>query len=180
MVLLLENASDEKNIQEGYLFGADACIFKPFEIPYLLTRIKQLINIRNSIKEKLRIEEFIHSNKEKSSIVSMDKKFLDSIMRVVEKNIADENFKLDEFSRQTGVSKSVLNTKIQSLLGQAPIDFVKTVRLKKAAQLLESNAYSISEISLMVGFIDPGYFSTSFKKHFGETPSEYVKNRKKS
>ncbi len=180
VVLLLENDSDEKNIREGYLFGADACISKPFEISYLLIRIKQLIDIRHSIKEKLRIEEFIHSSKEKSSVVSMDKKFLDNVMRVIEKNMADENFNLDEFARQAGVSRSVLNTKIQSLLGQAPIDFVKTVRLKKAAQLLESNAYSISEISSMVGFIDPSYFSTSFKKLFGETPSEYVKNRRKS
>ncbi|MCL2649641.1 MAG: helix-turn-helix domain-containing protein [Candidatus Azobacteroides sp.] len=180
VALLLENDPEEKNIRDGYLFGADACIFKPFEVSYLLIRIKQLIDIRHSIKEKLRIEEVIHSNKEKSSIVSIDKKFLDNIMRIIEKNIADENFNLDEFARQAGVSRSVLNTKIQALLGQAPIDFVKTVRLKKAAQLLESNAYSVSEISLMVGFVDPGYFSTSFKKLFGETPLEYVKNRKKS
>jgi AraC-like DNA-binding protein/CheY-like chemotaxis protein len=178
VVLLMENNFAEKNIQEGYLFGADACISKPFEVSYLFVRIKQLIDIRHSIKEKLRIEEFIYSNKEKSAIVSMDKKFLDKIMLVIEKNIANENFNLDEFARQSGVSRSVLNTKVQLLLGQAPIDFVKTVRLKKAAQLLESNAYSISEISLMVGFIDPGYFSISFKKLFGETPSEYMKNRK--
>ena len=174
VILLIEaGAEEEESKIEGYEFGADACIAQPFDVSYLLIRIKHLINIRKSMREKLQMEEFIHSKEEKSAITSIDDKFIKKVMKVVEKNIADEQFNLDEFARQTGTSRSVLNTKIQSLFGQAPIEFVKTIRLKKAAQLLESEAYSITEISTMVGFSDSGYFSTCFKKQFGVKPSEY-------
>ena len=180
ILLILEKDAEERESVEGYEAGADACISKPFEISYLMIRIKHLINIRQSIKEKVLIDESIFSEKERIATTSSDENFLNKIMKIIEGNIANENFNLEEFSKQANISRSVLNTKIQSLVGQTPIEFVKTIRLKKAAHLLETNAYTISEISMIVGFTDPGYFSTCFKKQYNEAPSEYVKNRKTS
>lgn len=175
IVLLMDNNQGENNTLEGYEFGADACIAKPFEMSYLLIRMKHLIEIRSLIKEKLRIDEYVYSEKEKSKTTSIDEKFIQKIMSIIEVNMADETFNLEMFASQAGMSRSVLNTKIQSLFGQTPIELVKTLRLKKAAQLIDSQAYSITEVSSMVGFSELSYFSTCFKKQFGKKPSEYMK-----
>lgn len=178
ILIIMNNDKEDDCLMDIYEAGADVCIVRPFEISYLLIRIKHLVALRESIKEKLRIDESIFSDKEKSTITSIENQFLHKIIKIIDQNIDDVSFNLEEFAKQANISRSVLNTKIQSLVAQTPIEFVRTIRLKKAAQLLETKAYSIAEVSLMVGFTDPGYFSTCFKKRYNESPSEYLKNRK--
>jgi len=100
------------------------------------------------------------------------------VMIVIEKNMSNESFNLQEFAKAMNSSKSVLHSRLQNLTQQSPIEFLRTVRLKKAAQLLALNAYNITQVSYMVGFSDSRYFSTCFKKQFGMTPREYIKKYK--
>ncbi|HOI79870.1 MAG TPA: helix-turn-helix transcriptional regulator, partial [Petrimonas sp.] len=109
---------------------------------------------------------------------SGDRKFINQVMIVIEKNMSNESFNLQEFAKAMNSSKSVLHSRLQNLTQQSPIEFLRTVRLKKAAQLLALNAYNITQVSYMVGFSDSRYFSTCFKKQFGMTPREYIKKYK--
>lgn len=153
--------------------GADAYVEKPFNGEYLQVRIKQLLNAREKFKEKIKMDIII--NPKDISATSTDEKFLVNVMSVIEENIEDENFSLDDFARKMNISRSILNNKLQSLTNQTPIEFVRNIRLKRAAQLLTLNAYTVSEISFKVGISAPRYFSTIFKKQFGMTPKEYAR-----
>lgn len=117
-------------------------------------------------------KEFISTPKEVRAI-SADEKFLADAMKVIEKNMDNEHFGVVHFSQQMNLSSSMLYRKLKALTGKSPNGFLRDVRMKRAAQLLETNAYTVSEVAYMVGFIDMHYFSTSFKKAFGMTPSEY-------
>lgn len=172
-VILLTGLASEKDKLSGYEMGADAYVEKPFNAEYLQVRIKQLLNAREKFKEKIKMDIII--NPKDISATSTDEKFLTNVMAVIEENIEDENFSLDDFARKMNISRSILNNKLQSLTNQTPIEFVRNIRLKRAARLLTLNAYTVSEISFKVGISAPRYFSTIFKKQFGMTPKEYAR-----
>ncbi|WP_455505455.1 ATP-binding protein [Coprobacter sp.] len=172
-IILLTGLVSEKDKLSGYEMGADAYVEKPFNGEYLQVRIKQLLNAREKFKEKIKMDIII--NPKDISATSTDEKFLVNVMSVIEENIEDENFSLDDFARKMNISRSILNNKLQSLTNQTPIEFVRNIRLKRAAQLLTLNAYTVSEISFKVGISAPRYFSTIFKKQFGMTPKEYAR-----
>jgi AraC-like DNA-binding protein len=93
-------------------------------------------------------------------------------MEVVRANMANENFSKDEFASAMNVSSSLLYKKIKSLTDQSPVDFIKTIRLNHALELLQSRKYTVTEVSEMCGFSYVEYFSTAFKKHFGKAPTK--------
>lgn len=174
MIFTPEDSKEENII--GYEVGVDAIIEKPFGTEYLLARINQLVRSRVELKEKLQLDLIITPNPEEEE--SGDRKFINQVMIVIEKNMSNESFNLQEFAKAMNSSKSVLHSRLQNLTQQSPIEFLRTVRLKKAAQLLALNAYNITQVSYMVGFSDSRYFSTCFKKQFGMTPREYIKKYK--
>ncbi len=171
-IILQIGAVSENDKLLGYEMGADGCIEKTVNIKYLRTRIKQLLNTREKIKEKIKMDIFV--SPQYISATSADEIFFANVMQVIEENIEDENFGLDDFAEKMNVSRSVLNNKLQSLINQTPIEFVRNIRLKRAAQLLTLGAYTVSEVSFKVGISAPRYFSTIFKKQFGITPTEYA------
>lgn len=173
-VVLLTGLTSEKEKLSGYEVGADAYIEKPVEIGFLMMRIKQLLGNQEKYKEKIKMDIII--NPKDVSVTSVDEKFLTSAMAVVEEYMNDSEFSIDDFAREMSISKTLLNNKLQALSGQSTNEFVKTMRLKRAAKLLLTNAYTISEISYMVGFSSPKYFSTSFKKFFNITPKDYIRS----
>ncbi len=123
------------------------------------------------MREKIR-HEIIASPKE-LQVMSADEKFLAKAMEVIERNISNEEFSVDMFAKEMCMSNSMLYRKIKALTDLSPSEFCRNARMKRAAQLLKAKAYTISEISIKVGFSDTRYFSTCFKKEFGQTPSAY-------
>ncbi|MEA4936230.1 HTH-type transcriptional activator RhaR [bioreactor metagenome] len=176
-VVILSETADETEKLKAYETGADAFISKPLDVNLLTVRINALIKILEDVRDKTQRE--IISNPQNIFIPSQDTKFLSDAMKVIEDNIDDEHFTLDDFARNMKVSRSILNSRMLAITKQTPIEFVRNVRLKRAAQLLKLNAYSVAEISYKVGISDPRYFSTIFKKKYGESPMQYAKNKSK-
>ena len=107
------------------------------------------------------------------AISSADEKFLDLLQKVLDKNITDSNFTIEDFGKEMGVSRMQLHRKLKALTGQSASEFLKTQRLKLALKLLKEKKISIAEVGYTVGFNDPSYFTKCFKQEFGRSPSEY-------
>jgi signal transduction histidine kinase/ligand-binding sensor domain-containing protein/DNA-binding response OmpR family regulator len=170
-IILLTAKASEKSKIEGLEIGADDYITKPFEIKELQIRIRNLIEQRRQLrmyfnrKAGLKPEEIVTT--------SADKEFLKKAMTILEENISNPNFGVDKFSRKIALSKLQLYRKIRALTGQSPSEFIRVVRLNRAAQLLKHHYDTVTQIAFMVGFNSSSYFSRSFYKQFGVWPSEY-------
>lgn len=177
-IVLLTAEESKEDILLFYNIGIDVFFEKPFDVSLFQARVKSLLQSRKTLKEKLKMDMLVNPKKEE--VESADDKFMSKVMEVIEQNIPNEEFTLVDFARQMNMSRSVLHTRIQALVNQSPIELLRTVRMKKAAQLLLTEAYNITQISYMVGFSDSRYFSTSFKKQYGMTPREYIRNGKET
>jgi AraC-like DNA-binding protein len=105
----------------------------------------------------------------------LDKKFIDQATKIVEDNIGNPDFAIEDLEREIGMSHASLYRKFKGLLGKTPLEFIQQYRLKKAMELLVSGNHNVNEVAYMVGFSDPKYFSTVFKKHYGKNASDYLK-----
>ena len=101
----------------------------------------------------------------------MDKEFMDKVIAILERELSNQEFKIGDLCLEIAMSRTALYNKLKSLTGQGPNDFIRIFRLTRAKELLREKKHSIAEISDMVGFSDPKYFSVCFKKQFGESPS---------
>jgi AraC-like DNA-binding protein len=104
----------------------------------------------------------------------LNDKFLKKLLDVARANISNSEFSKDEFASSVNMSSSLLYKKMKSLTGLSPTDFIKTIRLDHALELLQSRKYTVTEVSELCGFASVGYFSTVFRKHFGKSPTEIV------
>jgi signal transduction histidine kinase/ligand-binding sensor domain-containing protein/DNA-binding response OmpR family regulator len=170
-IILLTAKSLHSDKIEGLKIGADDYIYKPFDKTELETRIKNLIMARERMKEKFSRELVLKPHE--ITLTSADEKFLKKAMEIVESHISDSNFDIQTFVSKMAVSRTVLHMKLKELTNQSATDFVRTIRLKRAAQLILQKKASISEISHMVGFTEVHYFNRCFKKQFNTTPSNY-------
>jgi AraC-like DNA-binding protein len=136
--------------------------------------IEQLTTQNNELSEKYK--DVLASGNAKS-IESGDQRLLKKAIDVVENNISDSLFGVEQMCRELGMSRTNLNRKIKAITGFPPSELIRNIRLRKAARLLLGKADSVSQISMMVGFDDHSYFSKSFKKQFGVTPSEYLQSK---
>ncbi|HET9054657.1 MAG TPA: helix-turn-helix transcriptional regulator, partial [Cyclobacteriaceae bacterium] len=112
------------------------------------------------------------------AITSLDEKLIRKAIRIVEENMAEPDFSVEKFSRELGMSRVHLYKKLLSLTGKSPIEFIRTIRLQRAAQLLQKSQLSVSEIAYQVGFNNPKYFSKYFKDEFNILPSAYASGNK--
>ena len=172
-VILLSAKSDFISTAEGYKTGADSYLTKPFYPENLIQVIKNLLSTSQHIKEFYTSPE--DTNQEPPGIHPRDKQFILDAIAYIEKNIDEEHLSVETLGKELGLSRTHLFRKFKSLTGSAPYDFIRQVKLKKAAQLLNERKYSISEIAYMVGFKTPANFSTSFKTFYGKSPTEYEK-----
>ncbi|QMU26707.1 hybrid sensor histidine kinase/response regulator transcription factor [Adhaeribacter radiodurans] len=157
---------------KGLETGADDYLTKPFDSKELVVRIANLVENRRKLREYFSRE--IRLEPTKMVVSSVDEKFLQQVMRVVEERLSDSEFSVDEFSREIGLSRVHLHRKLKALTGQSPSDFIRMMRLKQAAQLLEARAGNIAEIAYQVGFNNLSYFSKCFREQFGVLPNEYI------
>jgi len=170
-VILLTAKAGEENIIEGLETGADDYITKPFNTKILLARIKNLIDIRGQLQENFQRQITLQPVRTAVSVV--DKEFLKDLQAAIEENIADPDFNVEQLGRKLYVSRVSLYRKILALTGETPTDFIRSLRLKKGAELLKSNFGSVLEIALEVGFSSAGYFTRCFKKKYHQLPTEY-------
>ena len=173
-IILLTARTGFIHEHSGLDTGADDYVTKPFQFDLLRIRAHNLIENRKRIHKKIR-RDFLLEPK-KVTINDPNEQFIADVMNLIEENISNEEYTVKKLATDIGMSHSVLYRKIQALTNMTVNAFIKSVRLKKAAQLLQSGAYSISEVAYQTGFSNPKYFSTCFGNEFGQTPSDYLRN----
>ena len=171
-IILLTARSAQVFKNEGLDIGADDYITKPFNPTELRLRVKNIIQNRHKMRQKF--VRVINLEPKEITVTSADEEFLIRALEIAEKHIDDSSFTTDQFAYELAVSRPLLFTKIKSLTSQTPNNFVKTLRIKRAAQLLETRKLNVSEVAYKVGFKDSRYFSKCFQKQFDQTPSEYM------
>lgn len=174
IILLTAQGSLEQQIF-GLESMADTYIVKPFNYEYLIASVKNLLKVRELLKAHYTSD--ISSGGKPQLSKSLDKKFLNDFAGIVEANLGNENFNMEEIAKSIGISRVQLYRKVKALLGCSVTDYILNRRLKKASYLLINESYSISEITYMVGFSTPNYFSTVFKGKYGVTPTEFKKTK---
>ncbi len=171
-VILLTASMDAENEKRGYKEGADAYISKPFDMDILLLRIGKLIEQQQHRRQSFKDETGV--NPENVTISALDEKLMEKALALIEKNMGNAGYTVEEFSNDMAMSRANLFRKIRSITGMSPNEFVKSIRLKEAARLLSEGELPIVEIAGRVGFNTPGHFTKSFKRMFGVLPSQYV------
>lgn len=175
-VILLTVANDKQFVEKGLHLGADDYIGKPFDAGYLRLKIDAIIQNRKLLRQK-----FLSAgagNREQPETVSsgneLNDDFLEKATGVVEKHIDNPAFSVNDFARELALSRTLLYTKCNAITGFSPNDFIKIVRMKKAITYFQEKKYSINEVALMVGFDEPAYFSTCFRKIYGKSPKKFI------
>lgn len=171
-IILLTALSEKAEQLHGLGLGADDYLTKPFDMNLLVQRIKTIIHNREVVRDKA--FKLIKGNAVEPVIVEneLNDQFLKKILELAKANISNSEFSKDEFASSMNMSASLLYKKIKALTGLSPTDFIKTVRLDHALELIQSQRYTVTEVSDSCGFASVGYFSTVFKKHFGKSPTE--------
>ena len=172
IIMLTAKAGLDPRI-EGLEAGIDAYLTKPFHVRELQTRVKALIQQRKNLKKQ-----FSTSTYFKPSVVakgSVDQSFLRRAIEMIDEHILEEDFKVEDFAESLNMSVSQLNRKLNALVDQPAGKFIKSIRLQRAAELLNQTNKLVAEICYEVGFNDQAYFSRAFKKQFGRSPSAFRK-----
>ncbi len=170
-VILLTGLASKENVIQGLESGADEYLTKPIEFDLLTKKIDSLLANRQILKRKfLQLDEdvnFVFSNE-------LDKSFIDEINKYIKKNISDPELSVYDLYEVSGMSRTPFYHKLKSLVDLSPSEYIRSIRLKSAMSLLKDPRNSVSEVAYSVGFSSPKNFSTSFKKHFGQSPSAFV------
>ena len=172
IIILTAKATFEDRLT-GLSHGADAYLTKPFEKAELLTRLNQLILLRKKMLskfEKTGIERLLSKN-----VKNSETKFLDKIITVIHDNITQSDFGPNQLALQLHLSESQLYRKLKATSGKSTALFMRSIRLQKAKELIQTTDKTISEVAYDVGFNDPSYFSRAFKEEFGSAPSTLSK-----
>ncbi|WP_291909065.1 hybrid sensor histidine kinase/response regulator transcription factor [Chitinophaga sp. CB10] len=171
VILLTAMGSEQKQL-EALDAGINDYITKPFTYEVLESRIKNLL--AHQLYMQKRFQKQIDVSPEEVTITPVDEQFMKQALAIVERNMDNPDFSVEEFSSEMCMSRVTLYRKIMSLTGKAPLDFIRSIRLKRAARLLQSSGLSVSEIAYQVGFNDPKVFRKFFKQEFNDTPSQYA------
>jgi signal transduction histidine kinase/DNA-binding response OmpR family regulator len=175
-IILLTAKSEQQSKLEGLETGADDYLTKPFDTKELKVRIKNLINIRRKLQEKYSNRDFVHVKRgEERKLSNLEERFMLKVLEVIEKHIAEEEFSIEQFGKEVGMSRVQLHRKLKALSGKSASHYLRSVRLTKAKKMIEEQKGNVSEIAYSVGFSSPQYFTHCFKEEFGYPPSELIK-----
>ena len=175
VILLTARTAEEQKI-EGFESGANDYITKPFSFEILQSRIKNLLTERESSQKKF--QKHFDVKASDIEITSLDEKLIKKAIELVEQNITESDFSVENLSHELGMSRVHLYKKLLSLTGKSPLDFIKSIRLQQAAQLLEKSQLNVSEVAYKVGFNNPKYFAKCFKEEYKMLPSAYAASKK--
>ncbi len=171
-VILLTARAERDDKLEGLATGANDYLTKPFDAQELRLKIKNLLISRKQLWEKFKNE--TAPELADMQLTSLDRKFLERAIAIIEKHLDDAEFETKTFAEEISLSRSQLNRKLRALTGQSTRDFIRTLRLKRAAQLLRSHTGNVSEIAYQVGFNHLSHFAKIFKEMYGQAPSIYA------
>lgn len=170
-VILLTAKSSTANKIEGLSTGADSYISKPFNIDVLKLNIANLLSSKEILRQKYSGRFIVDSDLEQLS--SPEEIFISKLMEIIETNMENPDFDVNELVKEIGMSRTVLYKKVQTLTNHSVASLIKHVRLKKASDILKNTSYPVSEVAYMVGFNDRKHFSREFKKVFDSSPTTY-------
>lgn len=171
-IILLTAKTEDADRFIGLETGADDYITKPFKTKALETRVKNLINSRLKLRERYSQELVLKPTD--IAISNFDAKFLEKVNSVIDENITEPTFSAEDFSKSVGMSRMQLHRKLKALTGLSATEFVRSQRLKLAADLLKKTDANVSEIGYSVGFNDHSYFTKCFKEMYGCSPTEFI------
>ena len=174
-IILLTAKSGQENRIKGLETGADEYLIKPFNTKELHVRISNLINLRKKLQEIYGTEKIAAIGKSKHKLKEIDVQFIERILKVIDLHISEEDFTIENFGHEVGMSRSQMFRKIKALTGKSCSVYLRSVRLAKAKAMLQNREATISEIAYSVGFRSPSYFAHCFKEEFGYPPSELIK-----
>ena len=179
-IILLTALNNDRNIIEGLKTGADEYIVKPFNIGILRATIANILTNRSLLRHKYANLELNDEESDTACIncsTDIDWKFISTVKKSVEDNMDNSSFTVDVLCNLLNMSRTSFYNKIKALTDQAPADYIRLIRLKRAAQLLKEQQHSITEVAEMTGFSDAKCFREVFKKHFNVSPSQYAKQK---
>ena len=168
-IILVSALTERENIIYGLEAGADDYLTKPFDMAILLTRIQTILKRRQAYRDSAASANYVSRIDYKSQI---DREFMDRTMDIIKQRSSNSDFSINDLCIELGMSRSSVYNKIKTLTGKGPNEIIKVVRLNNARELLLSHGHNVGEVAFMVGFSDPKYFSTCFKKQFGVSPNK--------
>ncbi len=177
VILLTARGSEEQRL-EGLQAGAEDYITKPFNYEVLELKITRLLELRRSFQQAFARRFSIEPGE--ITITSLDEKFLTKALGLVNQHLDDTGFSVEKMGRELGMSRGHLYNKLVSLTGKTPLEFIRIIRLKRAAQLLGKSQLTVAEIAYQAGFNDPKYFARYFREEYGMNPSEYARKKGQS
>ena len=174
-IILLTALNAPESHLEGVESGADAYITKPFSTKLLLARVFKLIEQRDKLREKFSSD--LSMVRPVICTTDKDKEFTDKLTRIVEEQLENPDFTVDDFASMMALGRTIFYRKVKGVTGYAPKEYLRVMRMKKAAELLLKTDVTVAEVAYQVGINDPFYFSKCFKAQFGVSPSAYQKNK---
>jgi DNA-binding response OmpR family regulator len=170
VILLTAKAALEDKIG-GLETGADDYLVKPFDAGELLARVKNLIDLRRKLREKFG-KELVALRPDEVKVTPAEQVFLKKVMDVIEQRMANENFAVEDLASSVNMSYTQLHRKLKAVTDKTAAQFIRSMRLKRAMEMLSQNGGTVSEIAYTVGFGSPAYFTRCFQEEYGKTPSE--------
>ena len=177
-VIMLTALNSGDMMVKGLNTGADDYVSKPFNPDVLLARIKNLIESRKTLQKKYLTD--LKTQPSEMALSSADELFLDKLNKLIEEHLDDSDYEVSTLASEMNMSSITLYRKIKSLTGQSVNPFIRAVRIKRAASLLQTGTMSITEVAQNVGFNDVKYFRKCFFKQFGQKPSEFNRQQKEN
>ena len=178
-VILLTAKNRDEDKLEGLETGADAYIVKPFNMDILRHTISNLINTHRMLQLKYGRNDNLEEQVDEVKMKSPDEKLLDRVMQTINSHLDDSDLSVDMIADEVGISRVHLHRKMKELTGQTPHDFIRNIRLKQAANLLANQGMNVTEVMYACGFANSASFSTVFKKFYGMSPRDYMKEHYK-
>ena len=175
-VIMLTAKNLEEHRAEGYEHGADSYITKPFHSKVLLARIENLLKQRKLLKKLFQGSQEAEQEIVESHLEDRDKQFLKQLHAIIQQNLSDSEFSVEDIGKQIGLSRVQLYRKVKAMTGSSVVDLLRKARLAKAKRLLETRSMSVSEVAYDVGFSAPSYFTKCFKEEYGILPGDVGNN----
>lgn len=171
-VIMLTAKNLEEHRAEGYEHGADSYITKPFHSKVLLARIENLLRQRQLLKNLYQGSKEAEKEISEAHLEDRDKQFLKQLQAIIQKNLSDSEFGVEDMGQQIGLSRVQLYRKVKAMTGSSVVDLLRKARLAKARRLLETRSMNVSEVAYEVGFSAPSYFTKCFKEEYGMLPGD--------
>ena len=175
-IILLTAKDDRQTEQESIDLNIDVFLPKPFEVPTLTARVKQLLGTQKRMEQRIRME--MLATPEKPRELSQDERFLKKVTQLIEEHLDDADLSVARLCELGDFPEKQLYRKLKQFTGLSAVEYIRSIRLKRAALLLQSGSFTVSEVMYSVGFSNASYFTRAFSAAYNMTPSEYMKSFK--